>query len=147
MCPIKFHLAMILLDFASYSKARMGNPVANRHKWRFGRESVATCQDRRIVTFRVKFSNFFQLNQFVSLFASNGSCNWVVKIYMFWKNLVQTAYFHIFKFSVEQPNFLVFVWCGEFGDRVAHPGSKAMTIKHSKLVVACYMIETSLTWR
>jgi hypothetical protein len=67
------------------------------------------------------------------------------KFTCFEKKLIQTAYFNIFKFSIEQPNFLVFIWCGEFGDRVAHPGSKAMTIKHSKLVVACYIIETSLT--
>jgi hypothetical protein len=33
-------------------------------------------------------------------------------------------YFNIFKFSTEQPNFLVFTWRGEFGDRVARPGSR-----------------------
>jgi hypothetical protein len=31
--------------------------------------------------------------------------------------------YFFFKFSIEQPYFLVFTWCGEFDDRVAHPGS------------------------
>jgi hypothetical protein len=37
------------------------------------------------------------------------------------KKLVQTV---LIKFSIEQPNFLVFTWCGEFGDRVVHPGCR-----------------------
>jgi hypothetical protein len=41
-------------------------------------------------------------------------------MYMF-KKLVQTVYFNNFQFSIEQPSFLVFIWRGEFGDRVADP--------------------------
>jgi hypothetical protein len=60
------------------------NAVANRHKWRNGHESVANCQAKELSNFSLNFL-IFQLNQFVSLFSSNGSCNWVVKIYTFWK--------------------------------------------------------------
>jgi hypothetical protein len=47
------------------SVARVGNPVANRHKWRIGHESVATQPSflqlvkQKIVKFRIKFSIFF----------------------------------------------------------------------------------------
>jgi hypothetical protein len=44
---------------------------------------------------------------------------------MFLKKLVQCILIFCFYFLIEQPNFLVFTWCGEFGDRVAHPGSKS----------------------
>jgi hypothetical protein len=105
------------------------NPVASLHKWRIGHESVAIqpsfpqlVRQKNCQISHETFSFFFQLNQFVSLFASNGSCNWVVKIYIIWKQLVQTAHFNIFfKFSVEQPNFLVFTWCGEFHFPFATP--------------------------
>jgi hypothetical protein len=60
------------------------------HKWRIGHESVATCQTKEFSIFALNLL-FFQLNQFVSLFASNDGCNWVVKIYMFWKNLFSVS--------------------------------------------------------
>jgi hypothetical protein len=36
----------------------VGNPVASRHRWRIGHESVASCQTKQ-VKFRIKFSIFF----------------------------------------------------------------------------------------
>jgi hypothetical protein len=90
---------------------RQSPHVAN-WPWKCGNLS-----DKRIVKFRIKFSNFL-INHFVSLFSSNGSCNWVVKIYMFWKKLVQTVYFNIFLIFNSDPKFLVFTWYGEFGDRL-----------------------------
>jgi hypothetical protein len=44
---------------------------------------------------------------------------------MFKKKLVQKTDFNTFYFSIVQPNFLVFTWCGEFGDRVSHPGLRS----------------------
>jgi hypothetical protein len=57
----------------------VGNPVASRHKWRIGHESVAT-QPTFLQLVRQELSNFaliffLQLNQFVPLFECNGSCN------------------------------------------------------------------------
>jgi hypothetical protein len=109
--------------------ARVGNPVANRHKWRHwpwkcGDTANISATCRRTVKFRIKFSNFLNWTT-VSLFASNNSWNWVTKMHMFWKNLLKQCYFNnFFQFSIEQPNFLVFTWCGEFGDRVVHPACR-----------------------
>jgi hypothetical protein len=56
------------------SRPKVGNYVANRHEWRIGHESVATCKTKELSNFAFNFQ-FFQLNRFVSLFASNYSCN------------------------------------------------------------------------
>jgi hypothetical protein len=86
------------------------------------RQSQYFCNlsDKIFIKFRIKFSIFFQLNQFVSLFTPNG---WVVKIYMFWKKIDQCILIFFFKFSIEQPNFLVFTRCGQFNFSFTTPVS------------------------
>jgi hypothetical protein len=71
--------------------ARVGHPVTNSHKWRIGHGNKATCQTKEWSNFELNFIYFFHLSQFVSLFASNGTCNWVLKIYMLWKKTCSSS--------------------------------------------------------